>query len=101
MRQLKFELWKTYVLSVLEIPWDKADPRGPGGQYEFHCNEINGSASYVARHYTFWGPTDGPHAIEKLAEAERAFEETFAMIKDAGHPGVPGRSGDRCVTPVY
>ena len=38
MRQLKVELWKTYALSILEVPWDKADPRGEGGQYEFHCN---------------------------------------------------------------
>ena len=99
MRQLKFKLWKTYALSVLEVPWDKSDPRGPGGQYEFHCNEIKGGVSYVTRHYTFWGPTDGPRAIEKLAEAERAFDETFAMIKDVGNPGVPPTRADRCETP--
>ena len=91
MRQLKFELWGKFVLSLLEAPWDKADPRGPGGQYEFHCNAIKGGEAYVTRHYTFWGSADGPHAIEKLAEAKRAFDETFHMIKDVGHPGVPGK----------
>ena len=101
MRQLKFELWKTYVLSVVEVLRDKADTRGLGGQYEFHCNEVKGGVSYVARHYTFWGPTDGPHAIEKLAAAQRAFDETFDMIKDVGHPGVPARSADSCETPGY
>ena len=101
MRQLRYDLCGGYVLSVLEVPWDKADPRGLGGQYEFHCNEIKGGVSYVTRHYTFWGSTDGPHAIEKLAEAERAFDETFAMIKDVGNPGVPPARADRCETPGY
>ena len=42
MRQLKFELWGKFVLSVLDVPWEKSDPRGLGGQFEFHCNAIAG-----------------------------------------------------------
>mgnify|MGYP003660405325 CR=1 FL=1 len=101
MRQLRYDLCGGYVLSVLEVPWDKADPRGQGGQYEFHCNEIKGGVSYITRNYTFWGPTDGPSAIEKLTAAERAFDETFARIEDDRNLGVPPGSAGQCETLGY
>ena len=98
MRQLKFELWGEFVLSVLDVPWEQSDPRGPGGQFEFHCNAIHGGNSYICRHYTYSGKPDEPRGIEQFCAAERAFDETFQMIKDVGHPGVPVREGKGCET---
>ena len=98
MRQLKFEMWGEFVLSVLDVPWEKSDPRGPGGQFEFHCNAIHGGNSYICRHYTYSGKPDEPRGIEQFCAAERAFDETFQMIKDVGHPGVPVRKGKGCET---
>ena len=98
MRQLKFEMWGEFVLSILDVPWEEDDPRGPGGQFEFHCNAIQGGKSFICRHYTYSGEVDEPHGIEQFSAAERAFDETFQMIKDVGHPGVPVREGKGCET---
>jgi len=96
LRQLKFEVWGKFVLSVLDVPWERQDPRGLGGQFEFHCNAIQGGQTYICRHFTYAGDPDEPRGIEQFTAAERAFNETFQMIKDVGHPGVPGRSVKPC-----
>jgi len=82
MRQLRYDLCGGYVLSVLEVPWEASDPRGAGGQYEFHCNETASEVMFACRYFTYWGSTGDPHAIEQLAQAKYAYNEALRMIKD-------------------
>ena len=98
MRQLKFEIWGKFVRSRRLPVRRERDPRGPGGQFEFHCNAVQGGQSFICRHYTYSGEVDEPSGIEQFSAAERAFDETFQMIKDVGHPGVPVREGKGCET---
>ena len=82
MKQVRYETVGTFVLTIDEVPWEASDPRGAGGQYEFHCNETVSEVMFACRYFTYWGSTGDPHAIEQLSQAEYSYNEALRMIRD-------------------
>ena len=82
MKQVRYEMVGEFALTINDVPWETSDPRGPGGQYEFHCNGTVSDVTFTCRYFTYWGKADEPHAIEQLAQAEYSYNEALGMIRD-------------------